>query len=139
MSIQPRVKVAVVQAVSVLFDAGASIEKACRLTQEAAAAGAQLVLFPEAFVPAYPHGFSFGMIVGSRHPDGRKLWQRYWENSVDVPGPLTEQLGQAAKEAGMHLAVGVIERDSTYSRGTLYCHPALLWARWTPARQTPQA
>ncbi len=121
MSVQPTIKVAAVQAASVLFDAVASVAKACRLTQEAAAAGAQLVLFPEAFVPAYPRGFSFGMVVGSRHPDGRKLWQRYWENSVEVPGPLTEQLGRAAQEAGVHLAIGVIERDSTYSRGTLYC------------------
>lgn len=121
MSIQPTIKVAVVQAASVLFDGAASVAKACRLTQEAAAAGAQLVLFPEAFVPAYPRGFSFGMVVGSRHPDGRKLWQRYWENSVEVPGPQIDQLGQTAKEAGVHLAIGVIERDSTYSRGTLYC------------------
>ena len=121
MSAQSILKVAVVQAASVLFDAAASVAKACGLTQEAAGAGAQLVLFPEAFVPAYPRGFSFGMVVGSRHPDGRKLWQRYWENSVDVPGPLTEQLGKAAKEAGVHMAIGVIERDSTYSRGTLYC------------------
>ena len=66
MSIQPTIKVAVVQAASVLFDAAASVAKACRMTQEAAAAGAQLVLFPEAFVPAYPRGFSFGMVVGSR-------------------------------------------------------------------------
>jgi len=121
MSIQPTIKVAVVQAASVLFDAAASVAKACRLTQEAAAAGAQLVLFPEAFVPAYPRGFSFGMVVGSRTPEGRMLWQRYWENSVEVPGPLTEQLGQAAMEAGIHLAIGIIERDSTYSRGTIYC------------------
>ena len=121
MSPTPTIKVAVVQAASVLFDAAASVAKACRLTQEAAGAGAELVLFPEAFVPAYPRGFGFGMVVGSRHPDGRMLWQRFWENSVEVPGPLTEQLGQAAKEAGVHLAIGVIERDSTYSRGTLYC------------------
>ncbi len=121
MGTKPILKVAVVQAASELFDAAASVAKACRLTQEAAGAGAQLVLFPEAFVPAYPRGFSVGMVVGSRHPDGRKLWQRYWENSVEVPGPLTRQLGQAAKEAGVHLAIGVIERDGTYSRGTLYC------------------
>ena len=121
MSTQAFLRVAVVQAASVLFDAAASVAKACRLTEEAAAAGAQLVLFPEAFVPAYPRGFSFGMVVGSRDPEGRMLWQRYWENSIDVPGPLAEQLGEAAKKAGVHLAIGVIERDSTYSRGTLYC------------------
>lgn len=117
----PMVKVAVVQAAPVLFDRDATVEKACRLIAEAAATGAQLVLFPEAFVPAYPRGFSFGMVVGSRTPAGRQLWQRYWENAVAIPGPATERLGQAARQAGIHLAIGVIERDSQFSGGTLYC------------------
>jgi nitrilase len=117
----PIIKAAVVQAAPVLFDREASIEKVCRLTQEAALQGAQLVLFPEAFIPAYPRGLSFGAVVGSRNPAGRLTWQAYWENAVDVPGPGTAALGAAAREAGCHLAVGVIERDGRYSRGTLYC------------------
>ena len=115
------VKVAVVQAAPVLFDREATVEKAVRLTQEAAAAGAQLVLFPEAFIPAYPRGFSFGMAVGSRTSEGRRLWQRYAENAVEVPGPATAKLGEAAAAAGVHLAIGVTERDRRYSGGTLYC------------------
>jgi len=117
----PTVKAAVIQAAPVLFDRDATVAKACRLTAEAAANGAQLVLLPEAFIPAYPRGLSFGMVVGSRAPHGRDQWQRYWANSVDVPGPATEALGQAAAEAGVYLAVGVIERDTRFSRGTLYC------------------
>jgi len=117
----PTVKAAVIQAAPVLFDRDATVAKACRLTAEAAANGAQLVLLPEAFIPAYPRGLSFGMVVGSRAPHGRDQWQRYWANSVDVPGPATEALGQAAAEAGVYLAVGVIERDTQFSRGTLYC------------------
>jgi nitrilase len=117
----PRVKVAVVQAAPVLFDREASVAKACRLVSEAAAQGAQLILFPEAFIPAYPRGLSFGTVVGSRSPAGRRLWQRYWANTVEVPGPATEALGAAAREVGVHLAIGVIERDSQFSRGTLYC------------------
>jgi len=115
------VRVGVVQAAPVLFDRDATIEKACRLIAEAAATGAQLALFPEAFVPAYPRGFSFGMVLGSRTPAGRQLWQRYWENSVVVPGPATERLGEAVRQAGVYLAIGVIERDSQFSGGTLYC------------------
>ena len=115
------VKAAVIQAAPVLFDRDATVAKACRLIREGGANGAQLLLFPEAFIPAYPRGLSFGMVVGSRSPAGRLTWQRYWENSVDVPGPATEALGEAARAAGVFLAIGVIERDSSYSGGTLYC------------------
>jgi nitrilase len=115
------VKVAVVQAAPVLFDREATVEKALPLIAEAAAEGAELVLFPEAFIPAYPRGLSFGMVVGSRTPEGRRTWQRYLENAVEIPGPTTERLGQAARETGIYLAMGVVERDSCYSGGTLYC------------------
>ena len=114
-------KAAVVQAAPQLFDREASIAKACRLTADASAQGARLVLFPEAFVPAYPRGLTFGTVVGNRTDLGRQVWERYWKNSVDVPGPATRALGSAAREAGTYLAIGVIERDNEYSRGTLYC------------------
>lgn len=114
------VRVAVVQAAPVLFEREATVDKAVHLALEAAAQGARLILFPEAFVPAYPRGLSFGVTVGHRTPEGRRLWQRYWENAVDVPGPATERLGQTAREAQAYVAIGVIERDES-SRGTLYC------------------
>ena len=117
----PTIKVAVVQAAPVLFNREATVEKTCQLIHEAAAGGAQFVLFPEAFIPAYPRGLSFGMVVGSRTPEGRNLWQRYWDNSVEIPGPSTKALGTAVREAGVYMAVGVIERDSEFSGGTLYC------------------
>jgi nitrilase len=115
------VRVAVVQAAPVLFDREATVKKACRLIREAAGLGAQLILFPEAFIPAYPRGLSFGMVVGSRSPEGRLIWQRYWENAVEVPGPATEKLGDVVREVGVYLAIGIIERDSQFSGGTLYC------------------
>ena len=117
----PQVKVAVVQAAPVLFDREATIAKVCRLTQEAAVQKPGLVLFPEAFIPAYPRGLSFGSVVGSRTPAGRRTWQRYWGNSIEVPGPDTEILGAAAREAQVYLSIGVIERDSQFSHGTLFC------------------
>ncbi len=114
-------KAAVIQAAPVLFDRQASIEKACKLLQEAAGKGAQLVLFPEAFIPAYPRGLTFGTVVGNRSPEGRLTWQRYWENAIEVPSSDTEALGNAAREANLYLAIGVIERDSQFSNATLYC------------------
>ena len=121
MSDQPTsVRVAVVQAAPMLFEREATIEKVCQLTSEAASEGARLILFPEAFVPAYPRGLSFGVTVGHRTPDGRRLWQRYWENAVEIPSRATEQLGEAARQANAYLVIGVIERDE-HSHGTLYC------------------
>jgi nitrilase len=117
----PVVKAAVVQAAPILFDREATVAKACRLIAEAGAAGAQLVLFPEAFIPAYPRGLSFGTVVGSRSPEGRLTWERYWANSVDVPSLDTEVLGDAARAAGVYLVMGIIERDSDFSGGTLFC------------------
>ena len=117
----PKVTVAVVQAAPVLFDRAATVAKACQLTREAAAQGAQLVLFPEAFIPCYPRGLSFGMVVGSRTPAGRQTWQRYWEGAIEVPGEETAVLAAVARETNTYLAMGVIERDSSFSGGTLYC------------------
>jgi nitrilase len=113
--------VAVVQAAPILFDRDATIEKARRLIREAASQGAELVLFPEAFIPCYPRGLSFGMVVGSRDPEGRQLWERYWRNSIEIPSPATEALGEAAREEDVLLAIGVTERDGAFSRGSLYC------------------
>ena len=117
MSESQKVKVAAVQAAPILFDREATVKKAVQLIDEAASEGSQLVLLPEAFIPAYPRGLSFGMVVGRRSSAGRDLWQRYWENSVDVPGPATEKLGEAAQRANAYVAIGVIEREG----GTLYC------------------
>ncbi len=115
------VKAAVVQAAPVLFDKSLSIEKACHLIKDAGANGSKVVLLPEAFIPGYPRGFSFGMVVGSRSVEGRCLWKRYWDNAMELPGREAEALGKAANKAGVYLAIGVIERDGDYSRGTLYC------------------
>jgi nitrilase len=104
-----------------MFNRDATIEKARHLIQEAASQGAQLILFPEAFIPCYPRGLSFGMVVGSRSPEGRLLWQRYWQNSVEIPGRATAALGEIARKAGVTLAIGVTERDGDFSRGALYC------------------
>jgi nitrilase len=116
-----KVKAAVVQASPVLFNSETTIEKACGLIREASGQGLDLILFPEAFVPAYPRGLSFGALVGSRSDVGRRTFQRYWANAIDVPSAATETLGEAAREAGVYLGIGVIERDRRFSKGTLYC------------------
>jgi nitrilase len=111
------IHVAVVQAGAVPFDSAASIEKAEQRIAEAASGGAKLIVFPEAFVGGYPKGCDFGARVGSRTPEGRKLFRRYFENAVEVEGPGTQRLGEAARVHGVWVVIGVIERAG----GTLYC------------------
>jgi nitrilase len=113
----PPFKVAVVQAASVAFDRKRTLDKVHALAHDAARQGARLVLFPEAFVSAYPRGLDFGAVIGSRTSEGREEFRRYWESSVDVPGPAVDALGRTARGNRIYLVIGVIERD----RGTLYC------------------
>ncbi len=112
-----KVIAAVVQDSPVVFDREATLAKVAAKTAEAAGMGAKLVLFPEAFVSAYPKGLDFGARMGMRLPQGRVDFRRYFDSAVDVPGPATELLGRVAKEHGVHLVIGVIEREL----GTLYC------------------
>ncbi len=118
------VRAAVVQAAPVAFDRDRTLEKVRGLTADAAREGAELVVFPEAFVSAYPKGLTFGTVVGSRTPDGRERYRRYWESAVDVPGPAVERLAACARESHVHLVIGVIEREI----GTLYLHRPVLLA-----------
>jgi nitrilase len=106
-----------VQAGAVPFNWQASVDKACRLAAEAAAKGAALAVFPEAFISAYPKGLDFGSRVGSRTPEGREQFRRYWASAIEVPGPATRTLAAAARENNIHIVIGVIERDGN----TLYC------------------
>ena len=110
-------RVAVVQAASAVFDRARTLQKVRKLAAEASAGGAGLVLFPEAFLSGYPRGISFGTVIGDRTPEGRDHFRRYWESSVDVPGPVVDELAALAAELNVHLVIGVVERDA----GTLYC------------------
>ena len=66
-------KVAVIQAASIPFEPMKSIEKACSILERVSSNGAELAVFPEAFIGGYPKGSCFGSVVGNRHNDGRKL------------------------------------------------------------------
>src|SRR5205823_11630651 len=90
------IRAAVVQAAPIAFDRERTLEKVRTLTADAANQKAQLVVFPEAFVSAYPRGLDFGAVVGDRLPEGREQYRRYWESAVDIPGPAMEDLSQTA-------------------------------------------
>jgi len=115
--IRNSVRAAVVQASPVLFDREGTLEKIAQLTADAVSKGAELIVFPEAFISAYPRGMDFGAVVGARSDEGREAFRRYWESSVDVPGPEVDTLAVMARDHNVYLVIGVIERDG----GTLYC------------------
>ncbi len=112
-----RFTAAVVQAAAIAFDCDRTLQKLRALAADAAARGARIAVFPEAFVSAYPKGLDFGARVGMRTAKGRDDFRRYFESAIDVPGPVVDILAKTARENRLHLVVGVIERDL----GTLYC------------------
>ncbi|WP_238009858.1 nitrilase-related carbon-nitrogen hydrolase [Dactylosporangium sp. AC04546] len=108
---------AVVQDAPVVFDRDATLDRVDKRAREAANGGAQLVLFPEAFVSGYPQDMTFGAVVGTRTPEGHEQYRRYWASAVDVPGPDVDRLGEIAARHRIVLVIGVVER----SGGTLFC------------------
>ena len=113
----PTVRVAAVQATPAILDAEGSVAKAERLIAEAAGEGAQLVVLPETFVALYP---SNAWAKGASSFGGfDELWDRLWDSAVDVPGPLTARLAEACRAHGVHLAIGVNEREAERP-GSLY-------------------
>jgi nitrilase len=113
----PTVRVAAIQATPVILDADASVEKAVGLLREAADAGAELAVLPECFVSLYPSNAWARDAAGFSGWD--ELWERLWENSVDVPGPLVDRLVAVCHARNLFCVVGVNERESERP-GTLY-------------------
>ncbi len=111
------VRAAVIQAAPVVFDIEKTLEKIDDLAMDAAKQNVQIAVFPEAFVSAYPKGLDFGARLGSRSPEGRIDFQRYFDSSIEVPGPATQRIGKAAKVNKLYIVIGVIEKEL----GTLYC------------------
>ena len=110
-------KAAVIQDSPVLFNLQLTIDKVETLTKEASRNGASLVVFPEAFISAYPKGLDFGAKIGSRTPEGRKEFLQYYNSSLDFNSSEFKKLLNIAKKNKVFLVIGVIEKTS----GTLYC------------------
>jgi nitrilase len=115
------VRVAAVQAAPVFLNLGASVDKATGLLAKACAAGAQLVVFPEAFLPAWPAW------VDEVLPGEDEVWHvRLLDQAVVVPSATTARLADAARENHAYVVIGVNERDdvgSTIYNTLLYFGP----------------
>jgi nitrilase len=109
------VKVACVQAESVVFDRTATIDKIDGIAAEVAANGARLALFPEAFIPVYPSS-RWARHLAGWEDDARPLYGRLARESLTIPGPDSDRLADIARTRGLWLAVGANELE----RGTIY-------------------
>ena len=111
-------RIGLVQAEPVLFNKKASLEKAMGYIDEAAKNGAELVVFPELFIPGYPVGMNFGFSVGKRTEPGREDWKRYYDASAVAGAEEFMQIAEAARRTGTFISIGFSERDAV--GGTLY-------------------
>lgn len=111
-------RIALVQAEPVMFDKAKGLEKTLELIEKCAANNAELIVFPELFIPGYPIGMSFGFSMGKRSEAGREDWKRYYDASIVAGESEFEQLSAAAVKAGAYISLGFSERDAVL--GTLY-------------------
>ncbi|KAF2791331.1 putative nitrilase [Melanomma pulvis-pyrius CBS 109.77] len=116
------VKVAAIQAAPVSFDLEKSLEKVATFTAEAAQFGADLVVFPEGFLSAYPWRYAFDTTIGAREPRGRKWYAKYYNSSISISSPEFDNLRAIAENNDVFLSVGIIEKDGA----TLYCTAVLI-------------
>jgi nitrilase len=122
-----RIKVACIQAEPVVLNRDATLEKLADVAAEAAREGAQLLVFPEAFVPAYPSSAWAKALAGWANPGAKEAFALLARESVAVPGPAADRLGEIAREHGVWLVTGVTEvdpaRPSTLYNTLLYHAP----------------
>jgi nitrilase len=121
------VRVACIQAEPVVLDRDATIEKLAGLTAEAAGQGARLLVFPEAFIPAYPSSVWAKALAGWVTPGAKEAFALLARESIEIPGPAVDRLGEIAREHGVWLVTGVTEvdpaRPSTLFNTLLYHGP----------------
>jgi nitrilase len=113
------VRVACVQVEPVILDRDRTIDKLAQYTAEAAREGAQLVVFPETFVPAYPSSRWAKALAGWADPRAKQAFARLRRESLEVPGDAERRLGEIAREHGVWLVTGVNEVDPE-KPGTIY-------------------
>jgi nitrilase len=113
------VKVACVQAEPVILDLERTLDRLEELAGEAAGNGAELVVFPETFVPAYPSSRWAKAFAGWQNDGAKQTFARLAQNSVAVGSPSERRLGAAARELGIWLVTGVNEVEPDRS-GTIY-------------------
>lgn len=112
------IKVAAAQVAPVYLDKQKTVEKACQIIEEAASHDAKLIVFPEAFIPGYPDWV--WLIPNSKSAELNQLYTDLVKNAVSIPDQSTEKLCKTAKKNGIFVVMGMSERNSEKSNGSLY-------------------
>lgn len=102
-----KIRLAAVQAASVILDRDATVDKACRMICEAGDKGAALIAFPEGFIPAHPNWYT---VQPGTSKTSFGLAKRLFQNAVVIPSDATERLGSACRDAGITAVIGVCEK-----------------------------
>lgn len=113
--IYPKPTIAVVQAAPVYNNRDATIKKVRRLTKEAKANGADLVVFSETFISGFPSWVHMHAPI-----DQLELFKKLVQNSIEIPSPAFCELQQIAKDNNIFLSIGVNEKAPKQSIGVLW-------------------
>jgi len=111
-------KIAAAQLSPVFLNKEKTVDKACDAISEAGKNGAKLIVFPEAFISGYPDWT--WVVPNSKGAELNELYVELVQNAVSIPDESTKQLCQAAKSAGIHVVMGMNERNSEASNSSLY-------------------
>ncbi|CAJ0600107.1 unnamed protein product [Cylicocyclus nassatus] len=109
--------IAIAQVGTVIYDTPSTLDKLERITNEVANKGAKLIVFPEAFIGGYPKGLDFGIVLGTRSPEGRDEFAKYYNSAIEENGPESRRIAELASTLGINIVTGVVEKQG----GTLYC------------------
>src|SRR5256885_964237 len=157
------VTVACVQAEPVILDRDATIEKLAAIAGEASDNGAKLLVFPEAFIPAYPSSVWARALAGWAEPgieiylaspaDDGDSWQStlihiarearafvispsHFQRASSYPAdfPLRKLLGESGTDVIGRGGSAILAPDGSYLAGPLYDQEGILYAELEPAR-----
>lgn len=112
----PKVKLAAAQVAPIFLNREKTIEKACEVIIEAGKNGANIIGFPECYVPGFPHWFDFLKLGDAKT---KFFYKELFKNAVEVPGKEVDALCSAAKEAQIYVVMGINEKVKN-TLGTIY-------------------
>jgi nitrilase len=114
----PKFKIAAAQLSPVFLNKKKTVAKACLNIEKAAKKGANLIVFPEAYISGYPDWV--WITPGFKKQVLSKMYLEFLQNAISVPDEATKQISVAAKKNKMHVVIGISERNTESSNSSLF-------------------